>query len=509
MPGVRQGSEDDWTAKSPVEFADLCGQIEVESGSTAANLKTLLELVNKNGYAAVGFHNQRLALHPNTLYFPFTCASCGGSGNYTCSCCGGIGKSTCSTCGGGGSQNCTSCGGVGFQNQYVTEYDPVSQRTIGRNKSVRCYCGSGRVTCAACGGQGTILCMVCGGTGSRTCHNCAGTGVITYVASGETLVNSSSSIVIPPDTPGWVTKILNDASGQTRFLEFGHEQSHSDSASSGIGQIISESVFFVPFSTVSLMLNGHQCEVHLMGNTPAVVAANNLFELLLENDLTAVESSSKGTWIYPYKKDRVSQSLTDYFQSEVNLLLATNLSNGETAHQASLAVQGSLGEAYAQRTDKVLSRITWWSVVCARFNIIFLASLLTPVFALISAVLIAKGDEHRLPHDATGIEVLATTWGDLVLIAITGCLLSLLTTGLGSVLHRSWLHKVGGDVLLNLAKKNKRVVGKWSAVMSLLCATGVSVAIFGSYPIRAAESGELFGIQHVIPYTPNRGFMIS
>lgn len=458
---------------------------EKELRKRLANTKTKLpDAINRWANEDDGSYLRLLPTHivklPKAAGHEWKCSPCCGyglvnctqcySGRVQCYGCYGRRDVTCNTCSGRGKRNCASCHGSGSVTQYYnnqTQY--VTCQSCYGSGATSCYScnSSGRVACNNCAGRGDLQCPSCAGTMRVMCSPCSGAGWFNECGHFDIEIESNrhnhESQAIDQHSANLMVQIaIEDLPQYGERVHCAHDVN---------GTLIRTSYKFqIPHQKAELQAAQQRFTIYGFGAEARVFDYQNIAGHMLQGDLNVLRQS-----LVSYKRSQfggqadVLDALADFTRSELNMVIAEELTGAKPSADLHQAVEAKFGgmvssDYIASASQSFKSAIS--QVYRARVN--------QPTFSLIGIALMLSAmlGILRLPTPnwiATG----------MLTFIICGVLWVLAETHAQSSIARHF-EGVLGKRILEMSKQASSIKG-WSRGVWLglaTCSFGGAYAVF-------------------------------
>lgn len=488
-PGADDFSSADWTWYQ--QQVQEQAQAELEREET---LNDLVATVKVQPYAAISTRTC-VRTHPRRLFHTYTCGECHGSGHVTCHGCRGSGTVACSGCGGSGHTSCSSCGGSGrvHETHQVRDYTG-HYRTETRHRP--CYrCSGGHVTCHGCGGSGRNTCRTCGGSGQVTCGTCGGHGYLTRITSTSTYTQPEFHGFYPEGTPDYVHDSLCKA-GFSNLEQYGAVVFDAVDITREHARVDFQYRSAINFCEMSLDVAGHQSTWILYGEPPRIYDAGGTLEALLKDDFKRLDALGTG-WsrLLPWFHRHARRTVAPFMESEVHQEIVgadhLGLAPDVIVERVNRALSADYIERSLIRLRQVVQAAGRWSSL--KWSIgIAIASI---PFTILGVSLM----EHAKPHAmlVTQKHLILFPWVSGPQIYWSIALLTVPFSGAGLLFARwishRWVKRAGGKQLVAWARQKGLLIGKWTALATIVAAATVAANFFEKWPIWMDKDGKLYG----------------
>lgn len=494
VQGVSKPGADDF---STLDWALYQEVVEKQAQSELARSETLDDLVaavKAKPYAAISTRT-RVRSHPRRLFHTYTCGTCHGSGRVTCHNCSGSGTVSCTGCGGSGRVSCGSCRGSGSvsQTHQVRDY---SGHYHSETRYIPCHsCSGGRARCGRCGGSGRNTCKTCGGSGQVVCSTCAGHGYLTKITTTTTYTVPCFHAFYPEETPDYVHAALRKAGfanlTQYGFVEFDNVEVTREHAQADFSYRTA-----INFCELSLEISGHPSAWVLYGSPPQIFDTGGILEVLLKEDFARLDIIGSG-WsrLLPWFHRKARLVVAPFMESEVHQQIVAADAQGFAPTAIVDKVNRSLSAEYIERSlirlrQTVQAIARWsslkWALTIAISSVILIVAGVTAIEVSKAHAMFAAQDRLVLFPWISGPNV---SW----VIAATTLPLSLAGWVLAKWRSKGWFRRAGGMPLAEWADKKGLLLGRWTAVLTIVATGMASAAFFGKWPMWIDRDGRLYG----------------
>ena len=311
------------------------------------------------------------------------CYTCHGSRQVSCGACSGNGKTICSSCYGSGShtiyqngqtvyQTCSSCYGSGKKSCYTCST-------------------SGRVQCSTCWGSGDTQCSTCSGTSRVICSTCQGQRWLnefgTFDIDINTHISDHKARAIDDSSAKTMTQIeLHDLPAYGELIEHAHEGRPLSAYSTYTLRI--------PHQKASIQADNEVFTIYGFGKQARVFSYENIVGHLLHKDLQSLRTAlSTGKKKHHTTQTNVLDRLADFTRSELNMVLAEELTNAKPSSDLHAAVEaqyhGIASQDYIAQASAAfklaISRVYRAKVAEPAFSLMGIALMLSIILAVLGA----------------------------------------------------------------------------------------------------------------------------
>lgn len=304
--------------------------------------------------------------------YEHTCADCDGAGKLRCGTCAGSGHTSCTSCGGDGWDycyrcsgtkrvSCAFCSGRGRWSEQVQESswdhalntNVINYRTVyhscphcggdGQERCIVCR-PDGTIDCRTCDGDGKLRCTRCGATGHVDCGSCHASGIRHVMGEVVATITTNEQLNIFTDNTQLKT-LINSKLSRSLLPDYGalDEAQHSVT-----GNVIETTHrLHLDVREARLCVGAETFVLYGFGPTAQVFNFENIAGHMLADDLGRLEKSveSSSRWQRSRVNSELPEALNNFLQSELNLLLAENVSVQDgSLSDASKAAQRRFGE---------------------------------------------------------------------------------------------------------------------------------------------------------------------
>lgn len=439
-----------------------------------ASLDSLIASVQSQPYAAIA-ERTCIRSHPQRFFRTYPCKRCDAVGSLVCHHCGSDGRVSCSWCDGSGSSTCSSCQGGGVVTEERTTRDQDGD-TESETCSYPCTaCSGGSVSCSSCSGSGWRTCSPCSGSGRLTCAQCGGQGCLTRITTTQTWTQPQFDGEYPHDTPDYVDAALRRA-GFAKLAQHGDITLRETVADREQQAAVFIHDCSMPFCELRVELMGRRSEWILFGKQAQIFDAGGALEAVLEDDLACLCSvaHSAAIWL-PWCHVAASKAVTPFLASGLNLDIIEADRAGLAPQAIVDQVKRAVSEDYVQDSLNALHRLVraagHWSRVTWLLALVVLA---LPWALLADAALVRIGHVDVAAFGRAGI---AWTMALSTLhFTLAGCCLARWTS-------TRWLRQAGGKAAVAWADRRGLLPGRWTALIAMAAAAGVTGAVFHRWPL--------------------------
>lgn len=253
----------------------------------------------------------------------------------------------------------------------------------------------------------------------------------------------------------------------------------------------------INFCELSLDVAGHQSTWILYGEPPRIYDAGGTLDALLKDDFQRLDALGAGwSCLLPWFPRHARRAVAPFMESEVHQEIVDADHQGLAPNVIVEKLNRSLSTDYIERSLIRLRQVVqvagrWsslkWSIGIAIASI---------PFTILSVAMM----EHAKPH------TMLVTQEHLVLFpwisgSQTSWTIALLTVPFSVAgwfcakwMSHQWIKRSGGKQLVAWARQKGLLIGKWTALATIVTTATVAANFFERWPIWVDKNGKLYGV---------------